>query len=350
MDLSELRVVSIQPHEEAHFQSLLDEHHYLGAAHKIGESAFYAVQWRDQWVALSVFSSCALKSRVRDEWIGWQRRESFGRLHLITCQSRFLILESVPNLASRSLALLARRVAADWPLRFGHPVVLLETFVDPGRFKGSCYVAAGWLNLGHTRGFRRKGGRYESGSSPKMMFVRPLRRDARKILSETRLAREFYLHGVYRMTLVENDCKTLLEYLSEIDDPRARRGQRYRLGSLLALSCAAVLCGARGYLQIAEWVDAQSDTVLRYFRTGLRRGKVQRPSVTCLRHAIMKADSDQLSEAFRRWWADHGPGDDAIALDGKTLRGAIDENDRQVHVLGACGHASRAPLGKKKRN
>ena len=158
MDLSELRVVSIQPHEEAHFQSLLDEHHYLGAAHKIGESAFYAVQWRDQWVALSVFSSCALKSRVRDEWIGWQRRESFGRLHLITCQSRFLILESVPNLASRSLALLARRVAADWPLRFGHPVVLLETFVDPGRFKGSCYVAAGWLNLGHTRGFAEKAG------------------------------------------------------------------------------------------------------------------------------------------------------------------------------------------------
>ena len=61
----------------------------------------------------------------------------------------------------------------------------------------------------------------------------------------------------------------------------------------------------------------------------------------------MKADSDQLSEDIWRWWADHGPGDDAIALDGKTLRGAIDENDRQVHVLGACGHASHAPLGKK---
>ena len=350
MNLCELRIVPVRPDEEARFQSLLDEHHYLGAAHKIGESAFYAVDWRGQWVALSVFSACALKSAARDQWIGWHRRESFGRLHLITCQSRFLILQSVPNLASRSLALLARQVAADWPLRFGHPVVLIETFVDPDLFEGVCYQASGWLNIGTTRGFRRKGGRYQSGSTPKMMFVRPLRRDATKILSSRRLGREFYLHGVYRMTLVENDYKTLFDYLSQIDDHRFARGQRYRLASLLGLACAAVLCGARGYRQMSEWVDAQSDTVIRYFRTGFRAGKVQRPSLSCLRDAITNTDSDQLSAALRRWWDDHGPGDDAIALDGKTLRGAIDENDVQVHVLGACGHTSRIPLGKKKRN
>ena len=67
---------------------------------------------------------------------------------------------------------------------------------------------------------------------------------------------------------------------------------------------------------------------VRHFRTGLRRGKVQHPSVSYLYHAVMKANSDQLTETIRRWWADHGPGDDAIALEGKTLRAAIDENDR----------------------
>ena len=106
-------------------------------------------------------------------------------------------------------------------------------------------MAAGWLNLDQTCGYCRNGGRYDSGLSPKMVFVRPLRRDARKVLSQPRMACKFYLHGVYRMTLVENDCKTLFGYLSEIDNPRCRRRRRYRLGSLLALSCAAVLCGAR---------------------------------------------------------------------------------------------------------
>ena len=140
MNLSELVIETVRRADEARFLALMREHHYLGAPHKIGESAFYAAVYQGEWVALSSFYATALKSTARDRWLGWHQRDRIPRLHLITNQSRFVILKRHPNLASRTLSLLRRQVAQDWPLRFGHPVLLMETFVDLQRFKGSCYL------------------------------------------------------------------------------------------------------------------------------------------------------------------------------------------------------------------
>ncbi len=271
-----------------------------------------------------------------------------ARLHLITNQSRFLILEPIANLASRTLSLLAKRVVKDWPVRFGHPVLLMETFVDPQRFAGTCYRAENWIQIGQTAGYRRQRRGYRQGSSPKLMFVRPLRSDARRLLGGAHLDSHYFPKGVCRKMYTDADFKSLLDYFSHIEDPRGRRGRRYRLGTLLAIAAAATVCGARGYQEMGEWVQAQSEKVLRHFRVGLRRGKVQRPSVYCIREALVRTDPGQFDDALRKWCISIDGCDEAIAIDGKTMKGAVDGNNRQIHVLGACGHQSRMHLAKKK--
>ena len=101
---------------------------------------WYVATWRDQWVAQLSLSAAALKCGVRDRWIGGDFRSQYGRLKLIANNSRFLILPDWhrPNVGSRVLSLMERRVVADWRARFGHPLALLETFVDPRRFPGAC--------------------------------------------------------------------------------------------------------------------------------------------------------------------------------------------------------------------
>lgn len=135
----------------------MDAHHYLGALPKIGHTLWYIATWGETWAALLSFSAAAWKCAARDAWIGWDFRIQYDRLHLIANNSRFLILPQHHhrNLASRVLALAERRLAHDWPARFGYPLLLLETFVDPRRFHGTIYRAANWRYVGDTRGFRR---------------------------------------------------------------------------------------------------------------------------------------------------------------------------------------------------
>ena len=119
--LSEVRVDIVAPHEEARFRELMQTHHYLGALPGIGETVRYVAHHRGQWLALVVFSAPALKCAARDRWIGWDYAVQFDRLHLLTNNSRFLLLPGAArNLGSRVLSLCTRRLVRDWPVRFGH--------------------------------------------------------------------------------------------------------------------------------------------------------------------------------------------------------------------------------------
>ncbi len=152
--LSKIQVRPVARSEEGRYQEQMARHHYLGALPKIGETAWYVATWREHWVAQLSLSAAALKCGVRDRWIGWDFRSQYGRLKLIANNSRFLILPERhrPNVGSRVLSLIERWVVADWQTRFGHPLLLLETFVDPRRFHGGVYRAANWLELGLTQG------------------------------------------------------------------------------------------------------------------------------------------------------------------------------------------------------
>ena len=348
--LSEVRVDIVAPHEEARFRELMQTHHYLGALPGMGETVRYVAHHRGQWLALVVFSAPALKCAARDRWIGWDYAVQFDRLHLLTNNSRFLLLPGAArNLGSRVLSLCTRRLVRDWPVRFGHALLLVETFVDPARFHGTVYRAANWVEVGRTRGFRRqrRGYSYREHACPKRVFVYALSRTARTRLRAVHLDPHLR-HGAPKMMLSAAQMRSLPAFFHGIDDPRRRQGRRHALATVLALASAATLCGMRGYKAISEWVDDLGPKALERFGVRRRNGHPRRPSRSAMRSVLIRVDPDQLDAALRAWHETYGGGDSALAIDGKTLRGAIDDDGKQAHVLGIVGHDSKAPWGQKK--
>ena len=347
MDLSEITVRTIRPEEEPRFKALMETQHYLGAPPKIGETLFFVAVWREDWVALASFSAAALKCGAREAWIGWTPAMKDQRLSFVVNNTRFLILRRAPNLGSRVLALCERRLVQDWPARFQHAVLLLETFVAPEHFAGTVYRAMNWILVGQTRGFRRVTGGYQPGSTPKRVFLRPLVPNARQILSAPALPPQ-YCQGTPRIMLTAEQMKSLPDIFAEIDDPRGFHGRRYRLETLLALATAAVLCGAYGYKAMCEWIQDLSPSVLAYFRCPISKKGPRRPSTHCMRSILMKVPTEQIDAALHKWLEAQGLADTALAVDGKTLRGAINEEGHQTHVIGVCGHETKAPYAQKK--
>ena len=325
-------------------------YHYLGALPKIGNTVWYVASWDDEWVALLSFSAAALKCGVRDRWIGWDFRHQYDRLNLIANNSRFLILphHHHKNLASRVLSLCQRRIQGDWVERFGYSLLLLETFVDPTRFVGTIYRAANWQYVGDTRGYQRiRSGYSQTRHTPKWVFVQPLQRNARVLLSRPRL-NERYQTGAPRMKLTAEQMQSLPEFFSPITDPRRAQGRRHPLQAVLAIATAAVLCGARGYKAIFDWARALSPRARARFRCRLRNGKYWVPSESILRDVLIRVDPVELDQAFQRWNAQYGALDQSLAIDGKTLCNAIDEAGRQTHVMSAIGHQSKQCYTQKK--
>lgn len=328
----------------------MQAHHYLGALPKIGHTLWYIATWNDKWMALLSFSAAALKCGARDDWIGWPFRHQYDRLHLIVNNSRFLILPHCHrrNLASRVLSLCQHRIQHDWIEHFGHPVLLLETFVDPTRFVGTIYRASNWHYLGETRGYQRLGNGYSATRcSPKRVFVQPLQRNARALLAQP-LLNERYQNGAPRMKLTAEHMQSLPEFFRQMSDPRRAQGRRHPLHAVLAIATAAVLCGARGYQAIADWANALSPRARARFRCRYRQGKYSVPSESILRDVLIRVDPVELDQAFQHWNAQYGAVDESLAIDGKTLCNAIDEDDRQTHVMSAIGHQTKQCYTQKK--
>ena len=138
-------------------------------------------------LAVMVFGAAAWKVADRDRFIDWSAEQRAKHLEAIANQQRFLILPwvRVPHLASHLLILAAGRISADWQSRYGHPVWLLESFVEQERFAGTSYRAAGWVCLGQTTGRTRQDRQRTLRSTIKTIWVRPLHSDFRKHLSRS---------------------------------------------------------------------------------------------------------------------------------------------------------------------
>jgi hypothetical protein len=160
-----------------HLGGLLAQYHYRGFNGAVGENLQYlAKDVRGRDLAVMVFGAAAWKVAVRDEFIGWSVQQRQRHLGSVANQQRFLILPwvRVAHLASHLLGLVSRRLSADWQARYGHPVWLVETFVEVERFAGTAYRAAGWLQLGQTTGRTRQDRQHRVQSSRKSVWVRPL--------------------------------------------------------------------------------------------------------------------------------------------------------------------------------
>jgi hypothetical protein len=169
-----------------HLGGLLARYHYRGFNGPVGENLQYLARDRHgRELAVMVFGAAAWKVSTRDQFIGWSVPQRQQHLGLIANQQRFLILPwvRVPHLASHLLGLATRRLSADWQARYGHPVWLVETFVELDRFAGTAYKAAGWLHLGQTTGRTRQDRQRTLQSPRKAVWVRPLHPAFRQRLS-----------------------------------------------------------------------------------------------------------------------------------------------------------------------
>jgi hypothetical protein len=184
-DLDTLRVRPVTRGERPLWKSLLAHYHYLGYRAGAGEQLGYVALLADQLVACLAWGAAAYRNGPRDSYLGWDLGTKRARLHLVAQNTRFLLLPwvQVPHLASKVLAATCRRLQADWQVRYGHDLLLAETFVDPTRFRGTCYRAANWLCLGPTRGAGKRGNRYHRHGVPKLAFVYPLHPQARERLA-----------------------------------------------------------------------------------------------------------------------------------------------------------------------
>jgi hypothetical protein len=182
-----MEVISRKKHagKQAVFSGLLERHHYLGHRGTVGENMQYLVS--DQQgnpLACVLFGAAAWQCRARDEHIGWNAATRARGLSHVTNNTRFLILPwvRVPHLASHVLGRIARRLSADWQAKYGHPIHLLETFVDTSRFAGTCYRAANWRMAGVTTGRTRQNKTMIPQAAPKAVWLLPLREDFREAL------------------------------------------------------------------------------------------------------------------------------------------------------------------------
>jgi hypothetical protein len=348
MNILEIVVRPVGPFEEARYQELMQKHHYLGALPKIGETIWYVATWRDQWTTLLGFSAPAWKCAARDQWIGWDYRHQYDRLKLLTNNSRFLILPDshLPNLPSRVLALCEKRLSTDWRQMFGHPVVLMETFVDPERFRGTIYRAANWLYVGDTRGYRRTTKGYSATiSSPKMIFVRPLQPLAQTLLS-SQILEPPYRTGGTKIMLRAAYMESLPHFFSDIPDPRRPQGRRHRLATVLAIT--AVLCGIRGYRAISDWAQNLRPKARERFGCRREHGRYVVPSEFVIRDVLIRVGPEKLDHALQRWNQAYGEQDKTLAIDCKTMCNAIDEEGRQAHIMSVVGHNTKIPYTQKK--
>jgi hypothetical protein len=170
--------------EEALFNSLVEQYHYLGYEQPVGEHLKYLVTASGQAIACLAMSSAPRHLGCRDRFIGWDQQARKRNIHLIAYNTRFLILPwvQVAHLASHLLSRMAKRISADWQKLYAHPVHLLETFVDSERFEGTCYRAANWVMLGYTTGRGKNDFTHQPNRSLKQVLAYPLHRRFRELL------------------------------------------------------------------------------------------------------------------------------------------------------------------------
>jgi hypothetical protein len=172
--------------QEPLFNSLIEHHHYLGYEQPVGEHLKYLVWAQNRPIACLAWSSAPRHLGSRDRYIGWSSEARRRNIRFIAYNTRFLILPwvTVPHLASHLLGRMARLLSQDWERLYGHPIYFLETFVDPERFRGTCYRAANWVMLGRTTGRGKDDHTNRPNRSIKEVLGLPVHRRFRELLQE----------------------------------------------------------------------------------------------------------------------------------------------------------------------
>lgn len=350
----------IEPAERDQFDRILAAEHYLHNPTAVGAVLRYVVTEGDQWLALLVFCSAALHIKPRDQWLEWSPREVPLRRHLIAQNSRFLVranAHAYPNLASCILSQVAQRISADWQQAFGHPILALETFIDPQRFRGTCYKAAGWLRLGKTRGSKRSyQDFYEDTQHPKELWMRALGRNDLRLLRQPQLPDGLYAPGAKPppppCPVATPQLDSLWEHFrADIRDHRDPHGLRHPLPAILAIIALAVCAGCHGPEAIGEFAASLNHHQRRRLRCRPRPGKPRQydvPSTDTFRRALRLVDSVALAKSLIGWMRTQDPEPLVwVHFDGKVLKWAEPAPAADPKVMEAHAPAEIDPDNQK---
>lgn len=175
-----LKMVRRTP-EEALWNCLVHQYHYKGYRILVGSHLKYMAYLDQTPIACLAWVSSVFRIQARDQFLGWSSEQRSSGIRFVANNSRFLILPwvRIKNLASHLLAISARAVSRDWMNFYGHPIYLLETFVETVRFQGTCYRAANWIRVGGTKGHAKRNGQFYYHGNLKDVYVYPLTNDFR---------------------------------------------------------------------------------------------------------------------------------------------------------------------------
>ena len=345
----------IDPSETDRWQVAMRASHFLGDAGLMGEQIRYVVELDGRWCALVAWAQAALKLEARDRWIGWLPEHRVKRLKFVVNNQRFLILpefSGFKNLASSALALNLSRLSIDWQKRYGHSVLMTETFVDPARHSGSCYRAQGWELVGLSKGFSKiPHVGYSKHGLGKLIFVKPLSSWARTALGGSCPHPALFEnpHSFRRYPMIDTNLVPLfgrgglVELCGNLPDGRSRFGKRYPTAGLTAACALATMSGARTFKGISLWVQALPTKTLADLKLW------RAPSVSTVRRHLIGLDAPQTDVAIHSWMngQDSLTGK-AIALDGKTIRRSAFEGGKNITLLSAVLHEEGQVIAQKR--
>jgi len=333
----------------------MEDVHPLGNARFPGHRIKYVVEMRGHAVALLCFSGCAYHLADRDRHIGWTVEQAMQRRHLVVQNSRFLILSKKKrrNLASRALSVCTRRIQSDWSRLFSYCPLMLESFVDPVHFRGTCYKAAGWEQVGSTRGFRRDGREfYSKDSHPKQIWMKSLDVRAREWLRSKQLP-ELWRNSETPLPskrvaarLGVDGLRPLFEQLQSIPDFRRTNGRRYPVACCLSIVVCAYLAGCKTIEECAEFAAGLTQPQLRTLRSwrNPRTERYEAPKATTLWRVVAGIDPELFEDKVSAWATDEGLSLEAIAIDGKALRATLENEDGGSFAVNALNHSGSSPF------
>lgn len=339
------------PEELARCDALIAEHHYLHNAILVGEHARYVATYKGEWLALVCFSAASYNLRARDQFIGWSLEQRRRRLPLVVNNSRLLVLPGAhyPNLPSRLLKHVLARLSDDWQARWGHPVVLVETFVDPEWFRGTTYKVSGWSALGPTSGYGRHAQDfYQAHDRPKQVWVKELVKGAGQKLRAEQLPQDWArveAQAPIRCHASEKEIGSLLAECQSLPEFRRPQGLAYPIAGMFALIVMATFCGVmRGQRDLAAFAGklSQKQLCALGFRCDRHTGRRRCPGETAFFRVLGNLPEDKVESVLLRWQEKLlGPATDPlIAIDGKALRHA-----RGQQLVSAIGVESGRWLG-----
>lgn len=351
--VDQVTVRLVRADEEADWDRLMVENHYLKSARMVGEQLRYVAEYQGRWMALLGWSAAAYHLKGRDSWIGWNANQRRARLHLVANNARFCRLGEAsryPNLASRALALNLERLSADWQEKYGHRIVAVESFVDLEWFQGTAYKATGWKAVGCTAKFKRvQEDFYEAHDRPKQLFVRELVKHATRGLRARQLPPGWQAEErpIHRECPLDGEALRNLWMVLHQQVPESRdvRGLRHRQATVLAITFAFLLSGGQGghraVAVFAQDLSPKQRSDLRcWFNWRTRSYDV--PTENCI-YRVLKAVSVQAFQQGLWLWqkARHGAEDGGVVvLDGKALRGS-----GKTQLVGAVNARSGRTLG-----